>query len=95
MKMNKEKFLKTELGGNMMECVTAWDDALELRYNNDYDSEEYARGMKTALWCQAQWEVYQMALKQFYGMEYHFNRTDEYFGICTADESDWLFKVER
>ena len=22
-------------------------------------------------------------------------RTDEYFGICTSDESDWLLKIER
>ena len=25
MKLNKEKFLKSELGGNLQECVTAWD----------------------------------------------------------------------
>lgn len=28
MKLNKEKFLKTEIGGSMDECVTAWDKAL-------------------------------------------------------------------
>ena len=50
---------------------------------------------KAALWCQAQWEVYQMALRQFYGIECHLTRTDEYFGVVTEDESDWLFKVER
>lgn len=32
MKLNKEKFLKSELGGNLQECVTAWDHWLtELR----------------------------------------------------------------
>lgn len=36
-----------------------------------------------------------MAVKQFYGVEYHFTRTDEYYGIVTADEKDWLYKVER
>lgn len=25
MKLNKEKFLKTELGSSLKECVTAWD----------------------------------------------------------------------
>lgn len=25
MKLNKEKFLESELGGNLQECVTAWD----------------------------------------------------------------------
>ena len=51
--------------------------------------------MRDLAWCQAQWEVYKLALKHFYGVEYFFTRTDEYFGICTEDESDWLMKVER
>lgn len=46
MKMNKEKFLKTELGGSLQECITAWDKWLEIG------------DRKAALWCQAQWEVY-------------------------------------
>lgn len=29
-KMNKEKFLKTEFGGSLKECVTAWDKWLEI-----------------------------------------------------------------
>lgn len=33
--------------------------------------------------------------QEFYKIEYHFSRTDEYFGVCTEDESDWLFRVER
>lgn len=60
-----------------------------------YDSEEYKKGMVDAIWYQAQWEVYHLALKQFYGVEYYFTRTDEYYGVCTEDESDWLIKVER
>lgn len=34
-------------------------------------------------------------MRQFYGIKNHFTRTDEYFGICTEDESDWLVKVFR
>ena len=49
MKLNKEKFLKTELGSGMQECLTAWDKWLA------------AGDRKAALWCQAQWEVYKMA----------------------------------
>lgn len=95
MKLNKEKFLKSEFGCSLEECVAAWDKWLEEQRNNDYCSGEYKRAMQSALWCQAQWEVYQMAVKQFYGIEYFFSRTDEYFGVCTDDETDWLFKVER
>lgn len=83
MKLNKEKFLKTELGSSLKECIAAWDKWLEIKDE------------KAAYWCQAQWEVYKMAIRQFYGIEYYFSRTDEYFGICTEDESDWLFKMER
>ena len=98
MKMNKEKFLKTELGSSMIECVKAWDHCLaELkRYAYDVMTNcEYKTAKETALWCQAQWEVYKMAVRQFYGIEYYFTWTDDYFGICTEDETDWLFKVEK
>ena len=97
MKLNKEKFLKSELGGNLQECVTAWDHWLtELRkFSIDTVGQEYRETRKAADWCQAQWEVFQTVMRQFYNIEYHFSRTDEYFGVCTEDETDWLFKVER
>lgn len=88
MKMNKEQFLKTEFGGELESTITAWDDALS---RNREDKEV----LRTLAWCQAQWEVYQMAIKHFYGVEYHFTRTDEYYGLCTEDESDWLMRVKR
>lgn len=71
MKMNKEQFLKTEFGGELESTITAWDDALS---RNREDKEV----LRTLAWCQAQWEVYRMAIKHFYGVEYHFTRTDEY-----------------
>ena len=96
--MNKEKFLKTELGSNMEVCIRSWDYWLCQLKNYSYKpmpNSAYKKAKEKAARCQAQWEVYQMALQQFYGIEYHFSRTDEYFGIVTEDESDWLFKVER
>ena len=77
MQMNKEKFLKTELGIGLRECVTAWNKWID-------EGDRSA-----ASWCGAQWEVYKT------GIEYHMTRTDEYFGVVTEDERDWLFKVER
>ena len=82
MKMNVEKFLKTEFGAELENCIKCWD--LYLTEKN-YDS---------ARLCQEQWGVYQMAVKQFYGIKYHFTRTDEYFGVVTED-GQWLFKIER
>lgn len=96
MKLSKEKFLKTELGSEMEACIIAWDKALEgCRNINEYHTDEYKRNRKAADWCQAQWEVYKMAIRQFYGIEYCFSRTDEYFGLVTEDEENWLFKIER
>lgn len=92
MKLNKEKFLESELGGNLQECVIAWDH--QLTEVNSF-GQWYSEAREAVNWCQAQWEVYQTVLRQFYNVEYHFTRTDEYFGVCTEDEADWLFKVER
>lgn len=95
--MNKESFLKTEFGSGLKECIVAWDHWITERskFNSCDISEEYQRVRASANWCQAQWEVYQLALRQFCKKDYHFTRTDEYFGVCTEDEADWLFKVYR
>lgn len=74
MKMNKEQFLKTEFGGELESTITAWDDALS---RNREDKEV----LRTLAWCQAQWEVYRMAIKHFYGVEYHFTRS---WSICSS-----------
>ena len=95
MKINKEKFLKTELGGGLQECITSWDIALNNCSKCRGDENNYKQERKVANWCQAQWEVYRLAIKQFYGVEYHFTRTDEYYGVVTEEETDWLFKVMR
>lgn len=95
MKLNKEKFMKTELGENLNECIRDWDRAIELTKKYEYGCENYRNADRASLVCQAQWEVYKMTIKQFYGVEYNFTRTDEYFGLVTDDEKDWLLKVER
>lgn len=101
MKLNKEKFLKTELGESLNNCIWSWDAALMGREDERQavalgDSvREYKNFDHICDLCQAQWEIFQLAIKQFYGVEYHFSRTDEYFGLVTEDETDWLLKVER
>ncbi len=95
MKLNKEEFLKTELGSSLVECITAWDEALDNQLEYPYGTIPHENANQTARRCQAQWEVYRMTIRQFYSIEYFFSRTDEYFGIVTEDEADWLIKVER
>ncbi|MCD7812108.1 MAG: hypothetical protein LUG91_09735 [Ruminococcus sp.] len=90
MELKKKKFLKSEFGQELLGTIQAWDKALE-RGHRCEDSTV----IRDLAWCQAQWEVYQKAIKHFYGIEYHFTRTDEYYGLCTEDECDFLFKKNR
>lgn len=91
LKLNKEKFLKTEFGGSLEECVIAWG-----RYLDERNLQNIDKGLEKSIsWCQAQWEVYQLAMKQFYGVECHFSRSEECFGVVMGDEAEWLIKVER
>ena len=43
MKLNKERFLRTELGGSLKDCVTSWDIALDACRKNAYYTDEYKR----------------------------------------------------
>ena len=36
MKMNKEKFLKTEVGGELKSCIISWDKALDSCREHEY-----------------------------------------------------------
>jgi hypothetical protein len=91
MLMNKEKFLKTEFGAELDCCIKAWDHYLTLRAQ-DVSNRETAKSLAM---CQAQWEVYKLALKQFYSLDCHFTRTREYYGIvvsCESDSEEFLIK---
>ena len=83
MKFNRENFLKTKFGTAMAKCVDDWDLCLDTK---DYNSAKLY---------QKQWEVYQMAIEQFYGIKIHFTRTDEYYGIAIEDNENWPYKVKR
>lgn len=90
MELNKDEFLKTEFGAELKSTLESLDRNLTIKWDcNNYKDEGAIKRL-----C-AQWDIFKLALKQFYGIEYAFTRTDEYFGVCTEDESDWLFKVER
>lgn len=88
--MKVQEIMKTEFGIEMEKVIRQWDAALEIP-----DRDENQMVVRALAWCQAQWEVYKLALKQFCGKEYFFTRTDEYFGICTEDETEFLMKQYR
>ncbi len=93
--LNKEKFLKTEFGKSLKKCVVHLNAALILSGSFPAGSEEHINARRNIKIRLGEFQVYQLAMRQFYGLELHFLRTDDYFGVCTEDESFWLFKVER
>lgn len=104
MKLNKSAFLKTEVGAELDACIRAWDQAIGERRRvtpGISDHTEADKNFSYHSWndicktCQAQWEVYKMVIRQFYGVEYFFTRTDDCFGLVTEDESDWLLRYDR
>ena len=92
---NKEKFLGTDFGKALKECVTDFDAALTACSKHYVGSDEYHLEQKNADVLLGQWQVYQAAMQQFYGLWLYFTRTDKYFGVCTGDEAFWLFRIER
>lgn len=92
---NKEEFLQSQMGYEIKDCITSWDKALENYKKFPYCSEEYKREKRVMDWCQAQWEAYKLAIYEFYGVEYCFTRTEEYYGVVTEDNENWLFKIYK
>lgn len=94
-KLDKKTFMNTELGLSMIECVTLWEQAVRQQEKNEWPSVEYRRAAEMEEWCEGRWEVLQMAVRQFYRVDYCMIKTDKYFGICTEDEKDWLYRRGR
>lgn len=99
MKLNVKEFMKTEMGCELEETIRTWNQAIieeakALRKWGcmDVTSKEWKAICKS---CEDKWKVFKLAIKQFYGIEFFFTRTDTYYGVCTEDESIWLMKVER
>lgn len=97
MKLVKARFERTEFGGQMVETVKALDFYLEEKSHTSQwqEPEKYEELNKDIDRLFAQFEIFRLAVKQFYGVEYHFTRTDDYFGCCTEDGEDFLFRFER
>lgn len=97
MKLVKARFESTEFGGQMVETVKAIDFYLEDRSRTSQwrEPEKYEGLTKDIDRLFAQFEIFKLAVKQFYGVEYHLTRTDDYFGCCTEDGEDFLFRFER
>lgn len=97
MKMNKERFLKTEFGSEMISIVKALDYYIEEKsHTSEWNDPQKTKALQNEINILfAQWNICKLAVKQFFGLDYSFTRTDEYFGACTEDEAEWLIKIDR
>lgn len=95
MELDKEWLLGSVFGINMCDHVKFLDDALIrkskcIQYSDDWFKEDMAVERNLAAW-----DMARLALLTMYGISYNFTRTSDYYGICTDDGSDWLYRVER
>ncbi len=74
------KFLETELGKAMIEVIQGWETAIQEQDDTQIDI------------CCGKWTIIKIALKQLYGKDFYFSRTDDYYGVTTEDEKIWLIK---
>lgn len=97
MKLNKEEFFKTEFGIELKNTIELLEHAIKMqkKCSNKGDWDGFYLHSQRIEELDSRCEVFKLAIKQFYGIEYQFRRTDDYYGFCTKDISDWLFKVER
>ena len=78
MKLNIKKFMMTEMGGELEETIKVWDRALEERRKATPGIGDPDQGMGFEYWdrtckrCQGRWEVFKLAIRQFYGIEFNF-----------------------
>lgn len=70
MKLNKEKFMKTEMGGELEETIRTWDKALDERRKATPGIGNPDQGLGFKYWdntcrsCQDRWEVFKLAIKR-------------------------------
>lgn len=95
MKFNKCEFLKSELGKRLKICIGTLDSVIEKSADLDISDTTFDFYYAERDILSAQWEIYKLFIKEIYGITYYFTRTSEYYGICTVDNTDWLFKIYR
>lgn len=94
MKLNKEKLLKSAFGAELQEVlVAAHFYIMERKKTNEYLEPEKVRTLNRDINdLMGKWSIFQLALNHIYDIGFNFTWTDEYIGVCTDDEEEWLFK---
>ena len=99
-----EEFRKTPIGEELHKIVNTWDIAIENRWQALRGVERYpgaerlpdAKDWEQACaGCQERWEVMKIVLREIYGVEFCFTRTEQYAGVCDETETVWLVQKFR
>lgn len=81
--MVREVLEKSQFWSDLHNLICNWDIALKT--GDDEMSKIYL----------SQWEIAQKALKLITGIEWHFTRNCEYFGVCTEDSPRFLIRYNN
>ena len=93
------KFRETPIGQELVEIVDSWEAAIENRWlamQGLYGVSVGSRFPDVESWeqrcaeCRAKWETMKIVLKELYGVEFYFTRTEKYVGVCDETETVWL-----
>lgn len=90
---NKAQILDTDFGSELEMTI----DGLDFYHPEQGQSEEN-KDFDIYL---AKWKVFQIALKQFYGINYYFVRNKDYYGLCITgitlmdENAHWLIKKKH
>jgi hypothetical protein len=95
MELDKEWLMKSVLGMSMCDHIDFLDKALDRKCKCREYSDKWFKEDIAVQRNQAAWDMARVALITMYGISYNFTRTSDYYGICTENGSDWLYRVER
>lgn len=95
LEFDKKEFLASEFGMELQLCIKSLAKSLANCNKYSEGDEQYAKSKKLASWAMAQWEIFQIAIKHFYGLQYEFTHTNGYYGLLLKDGSDWLIQIKE
>lgn len=92
---NKDNFLKSDLYEEIVFFISQWEDWLCVRKNTLSYQQYYIRKREAEV-AREKWYLIKNTFKYFTGIDLHFIRTCEYYGIFYDREGkDAMFKIYR
>lgn len=94
MDFDKNAFLVSKLGVDLVNTLKNLERMCD-KLSHSWVSEDLVQYEIARKMYMERLSVHKMWIKELYGVDYIFTRTDSYFGLVTEDESDWLIKINK